>query len=80
MAEHFVQKYTQQNGATVPSLSKECIEYLEQYPWPGNVRQLENAIYRAVSLLDDSELTVEHLQLPSFTNDLGYQSLILKAA
>ena len=72
LAEHFVQKYAQQNGATVPSLSKECIEYLEQYPWPGNVRQLENAIYRAVSLLDDSELTVEHLQLPSFTNDLGY--------
>ncbi|WP_105213073.1 MULTISPECIES: transcriptional regulator TyrR [unclassified Pseudoalteromonas] len=72
LAEHFVQKYAQQNGAPVPTLSEETIEYLQQYPWPGNVRQLENAIYRAVSLLDDSELTVEHLQLPTFTNDLGY--------
>jgi len=48
------------------------LSFLQEYPWPGNVRQLENAIYRAVSLLDDSELRLEHLQLPTFTHELGY--------
>lgn len=56
----------------MPELSEECLTFLQDYPWPGNVRQLENAIYRAVSLLEDSELRVEHLQLPTFTHDLGY--------
>lgn len=59
-------------GVKVPELTQECLAFLEQYPWPGNVRQLENALYRAVSLLDDEKLGIEHLQLPSFTNDLGY--------
>ncbi|MGO3644831.1 MAG: sigma 54-interacting transcriptional regulator, partial [Pseudoalteromonas sp.] len=72
LAEHFIQKYAQQNGYAIPELSLECLTFLQDYPWPGNVRQLENAIYRAVSLLDDSELRVEHLQLPTFTHDLGY--------
>lgn len=72
LAEHFVQKYAKQHGGATPKLTAEAVEYLEKYPWPGNVRQLENAIYRAVSLLDGDALTLEHLQLPSFTNDLGY--------
>jgi transcriptional regulator of aroF, aroG, tyrA and aromatic amino acid transport len=36
------------------------------------VRQLENALYRAVTLLDGNELEKQHLQLPSYTNDFGY--------
>jgi transcriptional regulator of aroF, aroG, tyrA and aromatic amino acid transport len=36
------------------------------------VRQLENSLYRAISLFDEGDLTVDHLQLPIFTNDLGY--------
>ena len=62
-------------GVKVPELTPECLAFLEQYPWPGNIRQLENALYRAVSLLDDDTLGIEHLQLPSFTNDLGADSL-----
>ncbi|MDP4985723.1 transcriptional regulator TyrR [Pseudoalteromonas tunicata] len=72
LTEHFLQKYAHQVGRAAPTLESGCLEFLQQYPWPGNVRQLENAIYRAVSLLDDDVLSAEHLQLPSFTNDLGY--------
>ena len=72
LSNHFIQKYAHQMGVKVPELTPECLEFLEQYPWPGNIRQLENALYRAVSLLDDEKLGIEHLQLPSFTNDLGY--------
>lgn len=72
LAEHFIQKYAQQNGAAVPQLAADCATFLQQYPWPGNVRQLENAIYRAVAMLDDDTLQIEHLQLPTFTDELGY--------
>ncbi|WMN59220.1 transcriptional regulator TyrR [Pseudoalteromonas xiamenensis] len=72
LAEHFIQKYAHQTGQEAPRLADSCLEFLEQYPWPGNVRQLENAVYRAVSLLDGKELRIDHMQLPTFTGDLGY--------
>lgn len=72
LAESFVKKVSQQLGRIPPRLSKTCQEYLTSYPWPGNVRQLENSIYRAVSLLEDNELSREHMQLPAFANDFGY--------
>ncbi len=72
LAEFFIARYSHQLGRAIPSLNEACVDYLQSYPWPGNVRQLENSIYRAVSLLDESELGVEHIQLPSFTQDLGY--------
>ena len=72
LLEHFVNRYSQQVARRAPKISEQCVDVLEQYPWPGNVRQLENAVYRSISLLDDDELRAEHLQLPTFTNDLGY--------
>ncbi len=36
------------------------------------MRQLENALYRAVTLLEGYELDKEHMQLPSYTSDFGY--------
>ncbi len=72
LTEHFIQKFSHQIGRSAPVLTENCLSFLEQYPWPGNVRQLENTLYRAVSLLEDEKLGIEHLQLPSFTQDLGY--------
>jgi len=42
----------------VLSISEDAMRLLTSYPWPGNVRQLENAVFRAVVLADGSELTV----------------------
>ncbi len=51
LAEHFLDKYRELVGKPIRGgLSKEALECLEGYDWPGNVRQLENVIERAVAL------------------------------
>lgn len=65
LAERFVKQHSVKLGRKAPKLGRNCIEYLKTYPWPGNVRQLQNALYRAVSLLEGNELEKEDIQLPS---------------
>lgn len=51
LAEHFLDKYRQLVGKPIPGgISKAAMDCLEQYDWPGNVRQLENVMERAVAL------------------------------
>lgn len=72
MAELFVARIARQLGRPAPALSRACRDFLSQYPWPGNVRQLENALYQAVSLLEGSEISPEDLQLPTYNDGFGY--------
>ncbi len=50
LAEQFLEKYRVLIEKPVEGISKEAMEFLEAYSWPGNVRQLENVIERAVAL------------------------------
>jgi two-component system response regulator HydG len=57
LVEHFLRR----EGQTHRSISMEATVALSRYPWPGNVRQLENAIARAAVLAGDGGIDVEHL-------------------
>ncbi|REL32354.1 transcriptional regulator TyrR [Thalassotalea euphylliae] len=72
LAEHFINKTAQMTGKYNLKMSADCRDFIEHYPWPGNVRQLENVLIRAVSLLEGNVLETEHLQLPSYTREHGY--------
>jgi len=48
LAEHFIQRFAQQEDKPVRQISAGATELLTTYNWPGNIRQLENAMYRAV--------------------------------
>ncbi|MCC8194776.1 MAG: sigma 54-interacting transcriptional regulator [Deltaproteobacteria bacterium] len=50
LATHFAEKYGQENGRVVRRISPEATELLTAYAWPGNIRELENVIERAVLL------------------------------
>ena len=50
LAEHFVAKYREQMGKPVTGVTPDALHWLETADWPGNVRQLENVIERAVAL------------------------------
>ncbi len=50
LAEHFLSKYAEQMGKAVAAISHEAMEMLMQHAWPGNIRELENVIERAVAL------------------------------
>ncbi len=60
LAQHFVKKFSAENGKEVRTLSDDAIALLLRQAWPGNVRQLENAIERAVVLAEETVLTPAH--------------------
>jgi two-component system response regulator PilR (NtrC family) len=59
LANHFLKKYAPGAGKSIHAVAAESLEALTGYDWPGNVRQLENTIERAVALETTSELRVE---------------------
>jgi DNA-binding NtrC family response regulator len=60
LVSHFCQKYARP-GQPVPTVSPEAMDVLMKCPWPGNVRQLENAIERAAVTARDGVITPKHL-------------------
>ena len=59
LAGHFLKKYAPAAGKSVHRIHKRSLEALLSYEWPGNVRQLENTIERAVAMETSDELRVE---------------------
>ena len=59
LARHFLTQFAAEEGKRISSISDDAIELITTYSWPGNVRQLENAVFRAVVLADGDQLTVD---------------------
>jgi two-component system response regulator PilR (NtrC family) len=59
LANHFLKKYAPAAGKSIFKISESSLRSLSSYEWPGNVRQLENTIERAVALCTGTELEVE---------------------
>jgi DNA-binding NtrC family response regulator len=58
LARRFVARFAAEEGKRIRGICAEAISLLMTYNWPGNVRQLENAVFRAVVLADQDELTI----------------------
>jgi len=63
LVSHFIQKHAPRMGVTVRDLTPRALEALQTYPWPGNIRELENTIQRALVLCDGEVIDVQHLVL-----------------
>lgn len=61
LINHFLMKYSRQFGKSVSSVEPGVENILNQYPFPGNVRELENIIERAVALCEGKMITVRDL-------------------
>jgi len=55
LANHFLRTYAGRCGRTAPYLSSECVEVLQGYPFPGNVRELESEMARLVAMCPPDE-------------------------
>lgn len=66
LAHHFKNKFSVQEGRSALNFSQEALATIESYSWPGNVREMENCIKRAVIMADGSQISVQ---------DLGLQAL-----
>ena len=63
LIEHFIQRYNAEEKRDVRGVQHEVMEVLCAQPWPGNVRQLENTIFRAVVLAESAYLSADDFPL-----------------
>ncbi len=66
LTELFVARFADEQGVPRPKLSQDLPPLLNRYSWPGNVRQLKNAIYRALTQLEGYELRAQDILLPDY--------------
>jgi len=60
LAQAFLQEFSKKFTKPLPALSEEALQFLEQLPWKGNIRELRNALERVVLLNESTRLTPEH--------------------
>jgi len=77
LAEYFIKKYVQKDKKRTMKLSQKAVETLMSYNWPGNIRELENVIHRAVALTNEElinevslkltvpKASIKHIETPS---------------
>jgi two-component system, NtrC family, response regulator AtoC len=58
---YFVHKFAERMKKPVPKVSPESLELLAQFPWPGNIRQLENVIERLIVMAETPEIVADQL-------------------
>ncbi len=61
LVDYFVRRFAQENGKEIDEISKEALDCLIKYDYPGNVRELQNIMHQAVVLARDSFITTEDL-------------------
>ncbi len=61
LINEFIARFASELKVPVKGVSQEVLQALENYDWPGNIRELKNVIHRAVLMCDDSKIQLEHL-------------------
>jgi transcriptional regulator with GAF, ATPase, and Fis domain len=74
LAQHFLRLYSARMNKQVANIDDDALACLKAYPWPGNIRQLENAIQHAVVIAEKPLVTIDELPaelraVPSFFKD-----------
>ncbi|VAX02572.1 Type IV fimbriae expression regulatory protein PilR [hydrothermal vent metagenome] len=67
LTEHTLHKLARQTGLDTPHITPGALKNLNRYPFPGNVRELENILERAITLCEDNTIHEQDLQLPATT-------------
>ena len=66
LAEHFVRKYSLAYGKTVEGINPDALALLQEQPWPGNIRELENVLQRAIIMAETDMIQAPDLMVGSF--------------
>ena len=57
--EYFIDRYARKAGKNINRVNKKTLELLQSYPWPGNIRELQNVIERSVIVCETENLSVD---------------------
>lgn len=74
LVDHFIKKYATREGKKIKGITREAMEALVRYSFPGNIRELENIIERAAVFADGDYLTLA--DLPVYIKEVGEQEVI----
>jgi len=75
LVEYFVKRLNQKLGRNISRIPRKVMEHLKLYNWPGNIRELENILERAMILSRSSTLVVEKLKTPDHASGEKHQTL-----
>jgi PAS domain S-box-containing protein len=59
LVEYFIDRYAHKTGKRIRNIEKKSLDRLQSYPWPGNIRELQNVIERSVILCDSENFSVD---------------------
>ncbi len=79
LVEHFIRFYNAENNRAVAKASDRVLRLFEDYPWPGNIRELENYIERAVVVAQSDTLTPDDFPADLFTAGVHAQADAIKS-
>ncbi len=80
LARHFVRRFARDLNPRVQALSPDALAVIEAYPWPGNIRELENRIKRAVIMADARTIGAADLDLDGKADAIPPPPINLRAA
>ncbi len=76
LAAFFMNRFARKQGKTITTVPARIMEHLQQYSWPGNIRELENVIERAViNSAGPKLLLADELRAPQWQEDVAFKSL-----
>ena len=79
LLEYFIDRYAQKAGKKIRHVSEKTLELLQSYPWPGNIRELQNVIERSVILCETEIFSIDENWLPQPTTPEPKQQVELLA-
>jgi PAS domain S-box-containing protein len=71
LVEYFIDRFARKAGKSFQTVNKKSLALLESYPWPGNIRELQNVIERSVIVCDTENFSVDESWLPRQTPATG---------
>jgi len=64
LVEYFIDRYARKAGKNIKRVNKKTLELLQSYPWPGNIRELQNVVERSVILCETENFSIDENWLP----------------
>jgi len=76
LANHFARKTAHNLNKTITGIDQQALTMLERYDWPGNIRELENVVERAVNIMDGTVITSK--ELPEYIRNIPDEKPIIQ--
>jgi len=69
LVEYFIDRFARKSGKKISSVDKKTIQLLQSYPWPGNIRELQNIVERSVIVCETEIFTIDESWLSQRSHD-----------